>query len=87
MQSADTIIDKAFNMKVMMKPEQGFRLIFSSNPFPKYDLKLTWHYEGDASNYYLCEELMMEDWLCPALLKYFETAPKNIYARLEDKVR
>jgi hypothetical protein len=27
----------------------------------------------------------MEGWLCPALLKYFATAPREIYVKIEPK--
>jgi len=27
----------------------------------------------------------MEGWLCPALFKYFEKAPQEIYAKFEEK--
>jgi hypothetical protein len=27
----------------------------------------------------------MEGWLCPALLKYFPTAPREIYIKVEPK--
>jgi hypothetical protein len=29
----------------------------------------------------------MEGWLCPALFKYFEVAPKEIYAKAEAKIK
>jgi len=31
------------------------------------------------------KELDLEGWLCPALLKYFEEAPQNIYAQFKEK--
>lgn len=34
-----------------------------------------------SGNTYYCEALDMEGWLCPALFKYFEEAPKNLYAK------
>ena len=62
---------------------EGFRLLFSANEFPGYQLKIEWVREGDGGNWYYSEKLKMEGWLCPALLKYFKDAPKHIYAKAE----
>ncbi len=34
-----------------------------------------------GGNWYWNESLGMEGWLCPALFKYFDTAPERIYAQ------
>ena len=78
---ADTIIDYAVDTLGIQNARKGFRLVFSANPFPDYPLKLDWLREGDGGNWYASEQFDMEGWLCPALLKYFEEAPKEIYAR------
>ena len=82
---ADLAIDKAVAMKGIPEPEKGFRLIFSAGPFPNYDLKFQWLREGDGGNWYRAEQFGMDGWLCPALLKYFDSPPKEIYARFEAK--
>jgi len=82
---ADTIIDKALELKGISNGDHGFRLLFSSSPFPGYDLKFTWVREGDGGNWYYSEDFKMEGWLCPALLKYFDSPPQEIYARFEEK--
>src|SRR5690348_5655199 len=78
---ADSIIDLA----VMNIPdaEKGFRLVFSAQPFPGYTLKLVWRRPEMSGNVYFSEEHQMEGWLCPALLKYFESPPAELYAKFE----
>lgn len=78
---ADTIIDEW--TKDLPNAEKGFRLIFSPGPFPGYTLHMEWRREEMSGNTYFCESLNMEGWLCPALFKYFEEAPKNLYAKAE----
>ncbi len=63
--------------------EQGFRLIFSPSPFPGYVAKLEWRREEMGGNWYFSPSFGIEGWLCPALFKYFETAPKEFYAKAE----
>ncbi len=82
---ADVIIDQALKAKGVENADAGFRLLFSAGEFPKYDLKLTWLRAADGGNYYTAEGTELEGWLCPALFKYFDDAPNEIYARLEDK--
>jgi hypothetical protein len=62
---------------------KGFRLLFSSAPFPGYQIELLRVREEYGGYWYRSRGLLLEGWLCPALFKYFETAPKTIYARAE----
>ena len=62
---------------------EGFRLLFSANEFPGYQLKIEWVREGNGGNWYYSDKLKLEGWLCPALFKYFKDAPKRIYAKAE----
>lgn len=64
--------------------DEGFRLLFSHRPFPKYQANLTWIKEEYGGNWYCWEQKNMEGWLCPALFKYFEQAPPNIYCKAEN---
>ena len=64
---------------------QGFKLIFSPAPFPGYTHKLVWRREEYGGNWYYSEQLALEGWLCPALFKYFPSAPPELYARAENK--
>lgn len=63
---------------------KGFKLIFSKNPFPGYQRKLTWVREEYEGNWYTIDG-KDEGWLCPALFKYFNTAPQDIYVKAESK--
>ena len=63
--------------------ERGFRLIFSPQPFPGYAAKLVWQRDEHGGNWYYSPTYQVEGWLCPALFKYFSTAPRELYARAE----
>ena len=84
-EGADTIIDKALAMKGIENGDGGFRLLFSAGEFPRYDVKFTWLREEAGGNYYGAPGWELEGWLCPALFKYFDEAPKEIYARFEQR--
>lgn len=61
-------------------PQRGFRLLFSAVPFPGHQLKATWVRTDGGGNWYTAEG--HEGWLCPALFKYFEEAPKELYIQV-----
>jgi hypothetical protein len=63
---------------------KGFKLIFSKNPFPRYQRKMTWVREECEGNWYTFNG-KDEGWLCPALFKYFDLAPQEIYVKAESK--
>ena len=65
--------------------DQGFRLIFSAQEFPGYTHKLLWRRKESGGNWYYCPQFDEEGWLCPALLKFFREAPKEIYVKAEEK--
>jgi hypothetical protein len=65
------------------KAEQGFRLVFSARPFPGYAAKLVWREEEAGGNWYFSPTFGIDGWLCPALLKYFDAAPGEIYVKAE----
>jgi hypothetical protein len=62
--------------------KQGFRLLFAAAPFPGYQA----HYQQLSSEYsgtwYKTSD-GKKGWLCPALFKYYSTAPKDLYVRAE----
>lgn len=64
----------------------GFKLIFSANPFPGFQLKLNWLREETGRNWYKLElgKDHMQGWLCPVLYQYFEVEPKVIYVKAEE---
>lgn len=76
--------------------ENGFKLIFSDEPFEGYQLEGKWVKEGKMylgdiiGNWYVWNHPNIElpnipGWLCPALFLYFENAPKMLYIRAEAK--
>ena len=78
---ADTMIDRV--VADIANAEQGFTLIFSASPLPGHQHRLDWR-RGDAEgNWYYSEELKLEGWLCPALLLYFNEAPKHLYVQVK----
>ena len=79
----DTMIDKA--VADIPNAEKGFRAIFSASPFPGANWKLEWRQEESGGNWYYSDRFKMEGWLCPALLKYFPIAPREIYVKIEPK--
>ena len=81
---ADTLIDLAIERKGITNAADGFLMLFSATPFPGADLKLEWLREEMGGNVYRWPEADHEGWLCPALLKYFESAPTNLYVQLKD---
>ena len=78
---ADTLIDVL--VADIPNAQKGFRLLFSATPFPGYQVKLEWTREEYGGNWYFSPKFKMEGWLCPALFKYFEKAPKEIYVKAE----
>ncbi|BDA75404.1 hypothetical protein CAL7716_095700 [Calothrix sp. PCC 7716] len=67
--------------------DEGFKLLFSGNPFPGYQAELIWLREEYNGHWYLWGEKKLEGWLCPALFKYFETQPNRIYCKAESLYR
>ena len=80
---ADTMMDVL--TENIPDAQRGFRLLFSATPFPGYQAKLEWNREEYGGNWYFSPQFNMEGWLCPALFKYFEQAPKEIYVKAEIK--
>ena len=77
----DTMIDKM--VAEIPNAERGFRAIFSATPFPGHTFKLEWRRAESGGNWYYCDQFKMEGWLCPALFRYFPSAPREIYAKVE----
>lgn len=77
----DRMIDKA--VAGIPNAESGFRAVFSAAPFPGSQFELEWRRNESGGNWYYSPEFKMEGWLCPALLKYFPTAPGEIYVKVE----
>ena len=64
---------------------KGFDLIFSPNPFPGHVLELIHESEESGGNWYTKAVTGERAWFCPALYKYFEKAPKKMFANFKLK--
>ncbi len=69
---------------------QGFELIFSDKPFDDYDVEMNWIRSDEPDtpmpgNWYrgLLRGVLLEGWLCPALLLYFPAVPKKLFVQGE----
>ena len=63
----------------------GFRLLFSAAPFPGYQRRLCRLHEESGGYWYASEEPGISGWLCPALFRYFEVAPEELFVKAEQK--
>jgi len=63
----------------------GFTLIFAAQPFPGYQAHFVRGRTEHGGTWYSWPEKKVEGWLCPALFKYFPTAPAEIYVQARPK--
>jgi hypothetical protein len=78
---ADTMIDRV--VEGIPDAAAGFTMIFASVPFPGHRFRLEWRRAEGGGNWYLAPELGLEGWLCPALLRYFDEAPAEIFVQVK----
>ncbi len=76
---ADLIIDAM--VTDIPHADQGFTLVFSAHPFPGHQLALERRKAEANGHWYFSPSLDLEGWFCPALLRYFATAPEQLYAQ------
>jgi hypothetical protein len=67
----------------LKEAEKGFKLTFGAVAFPGHQLCAVWDREEAGGNWYKEKETGAEGWLCPALFKYFETAPAALFIRAD----
>jgi hypothetical protein len=79
----DTMIDRL--VAAIPAADRGFRLLFAPTPFPGFTVRLEWRREEFGGNWYFCPQFGLEGWLCPALFRYFDSAPPELYARAEPR--
>ena len=72
-------------VKDIPNADKGFRLLFSTRPFPGQMAELSWRRTDNGGNWYYCEKYQKEGWLCPGLFRYYKDAPKQIYTKAERK--
>ena len=70
-------------VKDIPNARSGFMLLFSSQPFAGYQVELTRVREEYGGYWYKAKDEGAEGWLCPALFKYFESAPESLYIKAE----
>jgi hypothetical protein len=67
------------------EPEKGFVALFSKDPFPTAQVCLERVREEAGGNVYRWPEANREGWLCPALFRYFDTAPERLYVEVRPR--
>ena len=80
---ADTIIDRM--VEGIPNAADGVTILFSAAQFPGSQHEFAWRREEMGGNWYFSPRFGMEGWLCPALFKYFESAPERIFAQVKPK--
>ncbi|HJU40220.1 MAG TPA: DUF6717 family protein [Tahibacter sp.] len=80
---ADDIIEHV--VRDLPGAHDGFTLLFSAGAFPGFQYEFAWQRADLSGNWYRCEALAMEGWLCPALLKYFDAPPARLYTQFKRK--
>jgi hypothetical protein len=82
---ADTIIDRA--VAHIPDAKSGFLLLFSASPFPGQEYHLEWRRAEMDGNWYYAFDFDVEGWLCPALLKYFDEPPRELFIQVKPRQR
>ncbi len=80
---ADTAIDRM--VEGVTNAASGVTLLFSASRFPGSQHEFVWRREEDGGNWYFSPAHEVEGWLCPALFKYFESAPEQIFVQVKPK--
>jgi hypothetical protein len=60
----------------------GVNLVFSAAPFPGYTARFIRDRSEHGGTWYRWPEKGMEGWLCPALFKYFPSAPMELFVKV-----
>jgi hypothetical protein len=80
---ADVIIDRM--VVDIPNANAGVTILFSARPFPSYQFEFEWRREEFGGNWYFSPAHNLEGWLCPALFKYFESAPERIFVQVKPR--
>lgn len=80
---ADTVIDRM--VEHIPDAAAGVTILFAARAFPGSQHEFVWRREELGGNWYFSPQFGLEGWLCPALFKYFETAPERIFAQAKPK--
>jgi hypothetical protein len=82
------ILDDLLSENGIHDPDNGYYLTFSATPFPGFQRSMSWTEADKGGNWYECDNaagVHKEGWLCPALFKYYDAAPKKLYAKVESR--
>ena len=74
-------------VKDVPNAKEGFRLLFSAHPFPGCQKKLSWLRGDMGGNYYKLDDPPMDGWICPAMFRYYKSAPRKLYVKAEPQSR
>ena len=80
------MISRVVEIKRIPQATKGFTMTFADEPFGGHDVELQWLRADDCSGNWYAGTVAgrrMEGWLCPALLLYFEQAPRRIFVRCD----
>ncbi|WP_219740961.1 DUF6717 family protein [Rhizobium populisoli] len=80
---ADTLIDQA--VADIPNAELGFVMVFSKVAFPGHQFRLEWRRAENSGNIYYSADFDAEGWLCPALLRYFDNPPPELFVQVKPK--
>jgi hypothetical protein len=76
-------VPEIFDKLLLSKGISGysFNLVFSDQKFPNCDAHAVWTKAEDGGNWYTTEIrcASFTGWLCPALFRYYEQAPADLY--------
>jgi len=78
---ADAMIDLA--TAYIVGAGDGFTMLSSGISSPGHPVELNWIRDEAGGNVYAWEGKGMLGWLYPALLKYFDSPPGNIYVQVK----
>ena len=59
--------------------DKGFRFDLLAKPFPDFQKKLTWLHGDSEGNTYKLDDPPLEGWICPALFKYYDKPPAELF--------
>ena len=76
------MIERLIEKNDVKDAKDGFSLTFSKDAFPSMDMSIRKISDEHGGSWYSWDEEDMKGWLCPALLKYFETAPDSIFVKI-----
>lgn len=79
---ADTIIDAM--TKQIPNAAAGFTMIFAPFAFPGHQFQFEWRGAQGSGNVYFSPQFNLEGWLCPALLRYFEKPPQQLFVQVKE---